>query len=106
MNTHSRWADCRTELFCAHAAVCGASRDICAELMQAATSDACLTILQQAGLCESVMKSLLDAIEVHLVRRAAGAYRVGAVLFTNEFGFLGQTESAARILADWRGQTT
>lgn len=106
MNTHSRWADCRTELFCAHAAVCGAPREVCEELLHAATSDACLTILQQAGLCESVMKSLLDAIEVHLVRRAAGAYRVGAVLFTNEFGFLGQTESAARILADWRGQTT
>ena len=29
MNTHSRWADCRTELFCAHAAVCGASTALC-----------------------------------------------------------------------------
>ena len=27
MNTHSRTADCRTELLCAHAALCGASRD-------------------------------------------------------------------------------
>ena len=28
MNTHSRTADCRTELLCAHAALCGAPRDI------------------------------------------------------------------------------
>ena len=26
MNTHSRYADCRAELFCAHAALCGADR--------------------------------------------------------------------------------
>ena len=45
MNTHSRTADCRTELLCAHAALCGASRDVCAALMNAATTDACMEIL-------------------------------------------------------------
>ena len=29
MNTHSRCADCRTELFCAHAALCGADAVTC-----------------------------------------------------------------------------
>ena len=29
MNTHSRMADCRTELFCTHAALCGASQATC-----------------------------------------------------------------------------
>ena len=36
MNTHSRYADCRTELLCAHAAVCGASQKTCAALLDAA----------------------------------------------------------------------
>lgn len=104
MNTHSRWADCRTELFCAHAAVCGASQTICTELMQAATSDACIAILDSAGLRDAVLQSLLQAIDLHLARRASGAFRVGAVLFTNEYGLLGRTEGASRILADWEGQ--
>ena len=45
MNTHSRCADCRTELFCAHAALCGADAATCRALMDAATTDACLDIL-------------------------------------------------------------
>ena len=38
MNTHSRYADCRTELFCAHAAQCGAQTEVCRALMEAATA--------------------------------------------------------------------
>ena len=35
MNTHSRWADGRAELFCAHAALCGADRDTARALYKA-----------------------------------------------------------------------
>ena len=101
MNTHSRWADCRTELFCAHAAICGASRQICCELMQAATVDRCIELLDAAQLRGPVLGSLLQAVEDHLLRRAAGAYRVGAVLFTNQYGLLGQTSTAQAIRNDW-----
>lgn len=99
MNTHSRYADCRTELLCAHAAVCGASQKTCAALLDAATTDACIALLDEAGLRAPVLDSLLRAVERHLVRRAAGAYRVGAVLFSNEYGLLGRTASAAEMLA-------
>ena len=102
MNTHSHTADCRTELFCTHAALCGAPREVCASLMDAATTDACLEILDAAGLREPVLKSLLSAIQLHLDRRAAGAFRVGAVLFSNQHGPLGQTETAARLLDEWK----
>ncbi len=34
MNTHSRWGDCRTELFCAHASVCGAGQSTCQALLE------------------------------------------------------------------------
>ena len=104
MNTHSRYADCRTELLCAHAAVCGASQKTCAALLDAATTDACIALLDEAGLRAPVLDSLLRAVERHLVRRAAGAYRVGAVLFSNEYGLLGRTASAAEMLAEWKGK--
>ena len=102
MNTPSRTADCRTELLCAHAALCGASRDVCAALMNAATTDACMEILDGAEMREPVLSSLLDAIQLHLDRRAAGAFRVGAVLFSNQYGPLGQTRTAKELLDEWK----
>lgn len=102
MNTHSKWADCRTELFCAHAAVCGASQSICTALMDAATTDACLSLLDEAGLRGPVMARILDAVQSHLTHRAADVYEVGAVLFSNEFGLLGSTDCAEEILKRWR----
>ncbi len=89
MNTHSRYADCRTELFCAHAALCGAGRELCVEL------------LDRAGLREQVMDSLLSAIQLHLERWAAGAYDIGAVIFSNVYGLLGRTGRAKEILERW-----
>ena len=106
MNTHSRWADCRTELFCAHAAVCGADTDTCRALMYAATTDACIAILDEAHLRGPVMESMLAAIGAHLTRRAADAYAVGAMLFSNAYGLLGTTEGASAILTDWKGEKT
>ena len=102
MNTHSHTADCRTELFCTHAALCGTDREVCTALYNAATTDACLEILDTAGLREPVLQSLLAAIQLHLDRRAGGAFRVGAVLFSNQHGPLGQTETAARLLDEWK----
>lgn len=102
MNTHSKYADCRMELFCAHAALCGANAELCRELMNAATTDACIGLLDRAGLREAVTASLLDAIQLHLERRAAGAYQIGAVMFSNVYGPLGQTKQAKEILEGWK----
>ena len=103
MNTHSKQADCRTELFCAHAALCGADAATCRALMDAATTDACLEILDAANLRGPVVASLLDAIQTHIDRRAAEAFRVGAVLFSNQTGPLGQTKTADTLLKTWKG---
>jgi len=104
MNTHSRWADCRGELFCAHAALVGASRETCVELMESATADACIGILDREGLRKPVLDGLLAAIQRRLDRRAAGAFRVGAVLFSNEYGLLDRTSGAERLLSEWSGE--
>ena len=102
MNTHSHTADGRAEVFCAHAAVCGASREVCTALMDAATTDACLDILDGAGLRGPVLESILAAIQLHLDRRAGGAFRVGAVLFSNQHGALGETKTAKELIAEWQ----
>ena len=102
MNTHSHTADGRAEVFCAHAAVCGASREVCTALMDTATTDACLDILDGAGLQAPVLEGILAAIQLHLDRRAGGAFRVGAVLFSNQHGALGETKTAKELIAEWQ----
>lgn len=101
MDTHSRVADCRTELFAAHAALCGAPRETAERLMDAATSDACLDILGEAGLRAPVLASLMDRIQWHLERRAAGAFAVGAATFTNQYGLLAVTAEGGKIIEHW-----
>ncbi len=103
MDTHSRVADCRVELFAAHAALAGASRETVARLMEAATSDACVAILDEAGLRAPVLGSLVAAAQGHLTRRAA-PMRVGLVTYTNQYGLLAVSDTANQILTDW-GQT-
>ena len=102
MNTHSRMADCRRELFCAHAALCGAERIICEKLMQQVTTDGCLEILKEERLCKPVMESLLREIQTVLERKSGGACRFGAILFSNVYGLLGKTAEAEALLREWR----
>ena len=102
MNTHSRFADCRTELFCAHAARCGAETAVCRKLMDCATSDACLAVLEDAGLRAAVLEGMLAAIDGHLNRRTAGAFPAGAVLFSKEYGLLGCTRQAEELMNRWK----
>ena len=102
MNAHSHTADGRAEVFCAHAALCGAAREVCTALMDAATTDACLDILDAAQLRAPVLESILAAIQMHLDRRAGGAFRVGAVLFSNQHGPLGETKTAKELMQEWQ----
>jgi len=102
MNTHSSFADCRAELFTAHAALQGAPAALLRSLMDAPTADACIGLLKDAGLLEPVMASLLEKIQYHLERRAQGAFAVGAVTFSRVYGELGATDEGERIWNRWK----
>lgn len=77
MNTHSRWADGRAELFCAHAALCGADRDTARALMDSATADQCLLVLDRAELRAPVLDSLLEAVPAPFGPAGGGAVLCG-----------------------------
>ncbi len=100
MNTHSRIADCRLELMCAHAAAAGADAALICSILTARTTDAALTLLQDADLAAAVLARLMSAIQMHLDRRVGGAYRVGALMFSNVYGTLGSTAQAESIISD------
>ena len=98
MNTHSKVADCRMELLCAHAASCGAGQGLCSSLLQCATTDAALDLLRDASLADEVMRSLIAAMQRHLDQRTRGTLRTGVVVFSNKHGHLGETPTARTML--------
>lgn len=105
-NTHSRQADGRAEVFCAHAALCGADQATVRALMDSASADGCLEILEACGLRQRVLASVLTAIQERLNRRTGEALRSGAVLFSHSYGLLGLTQGAKEILSVWNTSTT
>lgn len=100
MNTHSSVADSRMELLAAHAAVCGASSDLTEKILDAATTDAALDLLDAAGLKDAVLARIFAAVHRNLTARAGKP--VGAVLFSNVHGLLAVTETAKRLLEHWK----
>lgn len=98
MDTHSRLADCRMEILAAHAALAGGEPSLIGKIMEAATTDGALELLQKAGLWEKVRQTLLHKIQYHLERRAAGNFSVGAIVYNNIQGFLGETSQVKGLL--------
>jgi cobalt-precorrin-5B (C1)-methyltransferase len=97
-NTHSRYGDCRAEIFASHAAVCGASREAAERIMDSAMTDDMLAVLDEEGLRSAVMDSLTKRIGTQIEGRHLGSMKAGAVIFSNVYGILGMTGNAPGIL--------
>ncbi|MEG1850340.1 MAG: cobalt-precorrin-5B (C(1))-methyltransferase CbiD, partial [Oscillospiraceae bacterium] len=98
LNTHSKYADARMEIFAAHAALCGAPRACIEAIMACVTTDEAVEALARYDLREPVMRSLCARLEQHLMLRAGGSLELGAVVFSNRFGILGKTAHADALL--------
>lgn len=101
-NTHSRYGDCRAEIFAAHAGMCGASSEVVQSIMDSAMTDDMLAILDQAELRGAVMDSALGRMHFHLTHRPIGGMTVGAVTFSKVHGILGKTQDADELLKQIR----
>ena len=98
MNTHSRQADCRMEVFAAHAAMAGADRETVCRLMQCINTTEAIEIVREQGLLGQVMKTVTERIEFYLRQRAGEELRIGMILFSLEDGILGRTKEADSLL--------
>lgn len=66
MDTHSSIADCRMEIFSAHAACVGADSETACTLMACKTVEEALEVLHRTGLAEAVLENILGRILFHL----------------------------------------
>lgn len=97
MDTHSRTADGRREVFVTHAALCGAEGLLLRKLYEAVTTDAALELLQQAGLGEAVLQSIAQAVGENLLHRTGGM-NTQAILFSQAAGLTAMTVGAQELL--------
>lgn len=95
--THSKIADARMETIGVYAAMAGATQDIVIEIMDCVMTDAAFAILKRERLLEPVMEKILCAIERHVTKRA-GSMQIAVILYSEKFGFLGQTSLSNAIL--------
>lgn len=98
MNTHSHSADGRMEVFCAAAVRAGGSLACAQEILQCNTTDEALSVLKKYDLMEKAVKVILEKIQFYLDHRSYHQILLGAVIFSNEYGYLGQTANASELI--------
>lgn len=100
-NTHSRYGDCRAEILAAHAGTLGASPEILRAIMDSASADSMLDILDAASLRAPVMERVMDKIGENLAAKPFSLLP-GVLAFSKKYGLLGQTAQAGELLARLR----
>ena len=99
MNTHSKYADCRTDALALYAMFEGASKDIGLEIASALTTDEAVKILKREELDKVVLQKINERIEFYMQQRVHGRIKTAALMFSNVHGVLGKTESAEELIA-------
>ena len=98
MNTHSKYADCRTELFALQAMFHGASVEVGKEIYGCLTTDEVTKILKREQLFEPVIEQVTQKIDFYMQHRVHGKIKTAAFMFSNVYGILGKTEHADALI--------
>lgn len=98
MNTHSHCADSRMEILASSAIRAGADLECAKAILDCNTTDEALEVLDQNGLLKATMKSIMEKIQYYLDHRSYERIQLGAVVFSNVQGYLGQTEMAEELI--------
>lgn len=97
MNTHSRCADSRAEIIASNAIRAGISNEGAVKILNTLTTDEALKVVDEEGLLKETIKEITDRISFYLQHRSYGRLKTGAVIYSNVFGYLGETEEAKEL---------
>lgn len=98
MNTHSHSADARMEVLCSNAIRAGGDLACARSILQCNITDEALRVLDENHILKETMKEITDRIQFYLDHRSYQQILLGAVIFSNEYGYLGQTANAAELI--------
>lgn len=100
MNTHSRMADGRKEIFAAHGAMAGATREQVMRIMEATTTDEIDCLLEEMKLKDKVWKTVMDKIVENLKYRIGDQCDIEVMTFTNKGRYIYMTEGARGVIKE------
>lgn len=98
MNTHSHHADGRMEVLAASAVRAGADLPLVRAILDCNTTEEALALLNDSGMLQETMQVVLEKIQYYLDHRSYEQILLGAVLFSNTQGYLGQTRDAEELI--------
>ena len=104
LNTHSKYGDCRMEILGSAAAVYGVKPETAKYILGCAACDEAVRVMREEGIDEEALQLVSDRIEHNLDNRAFKAcaigqsFEIGAIMFSKEYGILGKTEQAEKLL--------
>ena len=98
MNTHSKYADCRTELVAVEALFHGASVEVGKEIYSCLTTDEVTKVLKRENIFEPVIEKVTDKIDFYMQHRVHGKIKTAALMFSNVYGILGKTKYADELV--------
>lgn len=98
MNTHSREADCRIELMMYSAFKAGGDVETLYKISECVSTDAAYEIIKEAGIEKQFMNNVMEKIDYYLNKKVAGRFEIECIVYSNEFGLLGETKGARSIM--------
>lgn len=101
MNTHSAQADGRMDVLVTCAVLAGANGTDLEEIRkipECVTVDAALEILESIVMKEKTAAILMERAQSYLEAKVKGGAEIGAVMFSDKFGIIGQTATAAGLI--------
>ncbi|WP_029233334.1 cobalt-precorrin-5B (C(1))-methyltransferase [Butyrivibrio sp. VCB2006] len=97
-NTNSYASDGRREIFAAHTAIVGGTSSQVRTVMSCLTCDEILNLLNNWGLRDRVMASIMHSISEYGSIRSHRRLNLAVALFSEEFGLLGYTQNTKNVL--------
>lgn len=102
MNTHSKYADARLEVFATYAALYGHPKEVIEAIMSSVTTEEALRILKEQEGFETIMQRIMDKIKDHIDYRVKNKVSIEILMFSQEYGLLGQTKEAEKELKSFQ----
>lgn len=105
MNTHSAQADGRMDVLVTCAILAGCHSDQLAEIAKipdCVTVDAALEILDHIGMKQATADILMQRVQYYLDAKVKDNAVIGAVLFSDKYGIIGQTCTVDSMLPHYR----
>ncbi len=98
LNTHSKFGDCRVELLAAHAGAAGLSPGAIGRVLDCVSCDEAIRIIDEEGLREETLRRVTARAAFNLRHRAGDGLETGAILFSNVYGVLSETDNARALM--------